>query len=238
MPPNKPRRRIPPSLTDVYTRLERPFDPNWDVVDPNKPSLPQKDIIPPRIPIIDVEGMEKYSELIDHHLIPRMMQVMGWGVSLYCQKYKVTKPASWLAEGAPRDALPLDERHEGAITFNNNDERTLIDFTVPDRFAGVINRIGLAVSNIVAWGNIVFRLYLNDRPVFGYADFRTEIGPFNNPTATASHILLKHGDRVRVTGQLETSTIPFTVFFRLMGHLYRTRDVTDDGTYRKEHTSI
>lgn len=218
------------SLQDIMSRYQVGNDPHWDVANAQRPIQPMRDVMAPRQEECNVPGMEAIQEVIDCHLVMRLRQIMEEAVCKAHNGMYYVKNEAWLAP--PATAIPLDfvTPPAGISPVGSDDETDVFDFRFPDRWAGVLTKIGLAATNVDVFNNAVFRIYRNDQTVPTYGIFQNQLGLFFAPTPFAAPIHYDQNDEFRFT------TIGFDsveVFARIQGYMWPLSQTSDDGSYGK-----
>lgn len=121
-------------------------------------------------------------------------------------------------------ALPL----AGTVT-------TVLTFTIPDRYIGILRWFGHELEVPAAWGNVNWWMRVNTRPVPEYNEFNAQLGRFIEPTRIPQPIILPWKS-VFVLEAASTNAADHTAQARLQGWMFPVREAVADGSFREFHT--
>lgn len=173
-----------------------------------------------------IQGLADVQQLIDAHLVPRLWQLLADFPQLL-QKFpiRVQKPG-WLDPAVT--AEPLDLCTEDETSLTENVETVLISYQVPDRHVASLRWFGHMLSDFDAWGEVVWTIRVNKKPVRTYFKFKQQRGNFMNPTRLAAPIKLKGKDRLEIVATGGATSAD--ALARIQGWLVAATSVTQDGT--------
>lgn len=177
---------------------------------------------PPSVP-----GMERFQQVFEEHELPRRWQ-MAEDLFILLQRGRfMVKSPNWLEP--PITAEMEDLVSETAVVVGAADT-TIVTYTVPDRCVTSFRAFGhmLTVSN--EWGTVIWNIFVNNRPVRTYQDFRQQRGIVAAPTPFPKPITLKGRDVITVTARTAGAATSATA--RLSGYTIAAETVTQDGSYK------
>src|SRR3990167_4715890 len=182
----------------------------------------QPEWTPPAIP-----GIEAIQRLLEEHSLPRQWQMFqDLFVMLQRGRYLIKSP-NWTEP--PITAEMEDLASEDAIVVGATNT-TVITYTVPDRCVAAFRSFGHMLTVAAEWGTVIWNIFVNERPVRTYQEFKQQRGMFPAPTPFPKPITLKGRDVIKVTAR--TSGAAVSAFARLAGFVIPVETVTQDGSYK------
>lgn len=173
-----------------------------------------------------VQGMESFQKIFEEHEIPRRWQMIeDFFVLLQRARFMVKSP-NWLEP--PITAEMEDLVSETAVAVQAADT-TIITYTVPDRCVTSFLKFGHMLDDSSKWGTVVWNIFVNNRPVRTYQDFKQQRGIVAAPTPFPKPITLKGRDIIKVTAR-NAAAVNATA--RLSGYTIAAETVTQDGSYK------
>lgn len=158
----------------------------------------------------------------------------GEGAGLKCCQPTYTVPPLWQAPPLTAVCIDLFTLTKGVSLPGNypgpGTPVTVVTFVVPDRVVVVIDRFGNELEDCTAWGNVLWSIQVNRRPVKCYGDFDVQLGRFVDPTKLASPIIMKHKDEFALVCR-SLDGIDHKAFARVMGWAWMPVGVTQYGQY-------
>lgn len=219
----------PRNLGDVYTKGMDPLETIYDAPEqgirlPRRKWIVQPPWEPPSIP-----GMEGLQAFLERHFLPRQWQMFAdQFIKLQQGQYFVKRP-NWIEP--PITARNLDIRTETAVALGAGSTNVVVlTFTIPDRWIGVIRRLGHELEDASFFGTVSWTIRINQRPVENYQAFLQQIGRFVNPTEIPFFTPLKTGDVVEWVAS-NPGAAPVGAFARFWGWMFPARVVSQDGSY-------
>jgi len=177
---------------------------------------------PPTIP-----GMEAMRQWFEEHSLPRQWQMMEDAFILLQRGRFMVKSPNWIEP--PITAEMEDLVSESLVSVQATDT-TIVTYTVPDRCVAAFQAFGHQLSVANEWGTVVWNIFINERPVRTYMDFKQQRGQVVAPTPFPKPILLKGRDVFKVTAR--TSGAAVSALARVAGYVVAAETVTQDGSYR------
>lgn len=176
---------------------------------------------PPQVP-----GMEAFQKIFEDHELPRKWQLLeDFYVLLQRGRFMVKNP-NWIEPPITAEMEDLCSETAVALAATNTD---IITYTVPDRCVTTFLAFGHMLSDAAEWGNVIWNIFVNEKPVRTYSEFRQQRGMFPAPTPFPKPITLKGGDVLKVTGR---RTNAVSGYARLAGYTIPAETVTQDGSFR------
>jgi hypothetical protein len=176
---------------------------------------------PPSVP-----GMESFQRIFEEHELPRRWQMVEDMFVLLQRGRFMVKSPNWVEP--PITAEMEDLVSETAVAVGTTDT-TIITYTVPDRCVCSFRAFGHMLSDSSEWGNVVWNIFVNERPVRTYQDFKQQRGIVAAPTPFPKPITLKGRDIIKVTAR-NADAVNATA--RLSGFVIAAETVTQDGSYK------
>ena len=174
-----------------------------------------------------VEGMEKFQKIYEEHELPRNWQLAEDFFLLLQRGRFMVKAPNWIEP--PITAEMEDLVNETAVVVGASDT-TVVTYTVPDRCLASFTSFGHLLTGGAEWGNVIWNIFINTRPVRTYKDFTWQRGSVAVPTKFPKPITLKGRDIIRVTAR--TSGAAVSAIARMSGFVIAAETVTQDGSYR------
>lgn len=173
-----------------------------------------------------VPGLEPVQTLLDHHLVPRLWQLLSDNyVLLRKGVYRVQKPG-WIEP--PFTSEPEDRVSETAVALAATDT-VVVSYQVPDRHVASFTRFGHMLDVAAQWGTVNWTIQINKRPVRTYQNFRQQRGTVVEPTPLAKPITLKPKDLLEIVANLGGGAA-VNATARIMGWSIAAASITQDGT--------
>jgi len=173
-----------------------------------------------------IQGLESIQALIDQHWMPRFWQLLAdYQELLRRGAYRVQQPG-WLEPTWSAD--PLDLCSETPVPLADGTEVVVVTYEVPDRHVASLRWFGHMLDDSAAWGEVIWTIRVNQKPVRTYFNFVNQRGIYANPTRLAAPIKLKGKDVLEVvaTGGATAAN----AIARIQGWLVAAGAVTQDGT--------
>lgn len=230
-------------LGDFYPKGQEPGDTYFDIVRQGIALPRRKWIVKPEwtpemcevpgggVPQSIISGLQCAFE---RHMVPRFWQLLVdfWQRS-QCGTYFVKGPNHI---EPPITAMPIDMINELPTSIAAATDTVICTYTeVPDRFVGSVLFFGHELVDPARWGDVIWNIKVNEKPIFGYQDFRRQRGVTVNPTRLAAPIILKHKDKVEVTGRLAAGGA-VSAFARFQGFQFAAPNVDQTGEFSQYHT--
>lgn len=174
-----------------------------------------------------IQGVEAIQDLLERHSLPRQWQMMEDLFTLLLRGRYMVKSPNWLEP--PITAEMEDLVSETAVAVGATDT-TIITYTVPDRCVTSFRAFGQMLTVSSEWGTVVWNIFVNERPVRTFQDFKQQRGIVAAPTPFPKPITLKGGDVIEVTARTGGAAVSATA--RLSGYTIAVETVTQDGSYR------
>jgi len=177
---------------------------------------------PPQVP-----GMEAFQKVFENHELPRRWQMLEDLFILLQRGRFMVKSPNWLEP--PITAEMTDIVSETAVAVGAADT-TIVTYTVPDRCVTSFLSFGHALSVVAEWGNVIWTIIVNNRPIRTYHDFRLQRGIIAAPTPFPKPITLKGRDVLTVVAR--TAGAATNAYARISGYTIAAETVTQDGSYK------
>lgn len=184
-------------------------------------------IVAPKWSPPKIEGMEAIQSFLENHSLPRQWQMMEDLFTLFLRGRFMVKSPNWLEP--PITAEMEDLVSETAIVVGAADT-TVITYTVPDRCVTSFRAFGHMLTVSAEWGTVVWNIFVNNRPVRTFQDFKQQRGIVAAPTPFAKPVTLKGNDVIKVTARTAGAATSATA--RLSGYTVPAETVTQDGSYK------
>ena len=222
------------NLGDLSNKLVDPLDVYYDIYRQGVRLPRRKWIVQPEWQPAEISGMEKISQVIERHLLPRFWQLLAdFHLQMQTGQYFIKKP-NWLEP--PRTARNLDIRTETPVVLGaGSTDVVILTFTIPDRWYGTILKLGHELTDATFWGTVTWTIRVANRPVENYQAFKQQIGMFVDPTAVPIFPELKTGDVVEWIAS-NPGGAPVSALARIWGFMFPAKMVTQDGTFRQYET--
>jgi hypothetical protein len=181
-------------------------------------------------------GEEGLQQVIEEHLLPRQYEMMQQFLRQMGEYTQSVKAPNWIEP--PVKALGIDQRTEAAVAIPGGAPgavTTVLTFTVPDRYLGILNAMGEELVIPAQWGNVNWALQVNEKPVYLYNNFRQQTGTFINPTRFPAPVMLKANDVVTLLAN-QTVAVGVGALARIMGYLWPSYRYTQDGSFAEQKT--
>lgn len=176
---------------------------------------------PPSVP-----GMEKFQEIFETHELPRRWQMAEDFFTLLQRGRFLVKNPNWIE--APITAEMCDVVSEDPVAVGTS-STVIISYTVPDRCVASFKAFGHMLDDSTEWGNVIWNILINKKPVRTYQNFKQQRGNVAMPTSFPKPITLKGRDLIEVTAQ-NADAVNATA--RLQGFVIAAETVTQDGSYK------
>ena len=235
-------------LGDIPTRAVNPLETYYDNVQQGvslprsrwivKPEWEPKPIMVPPGPGADVaqQVIAAQQQMFEGHVIPRMWQLLMdfWSKS-QCGTY-FTKRPDWVEPPVTGTSVEVVNETGTAVTGVTDTIICQSDRT-PDRMVQSILLFGIDLSLAASWGDIIFTINVNDRPLRYYQDFRRQRGSVAVPATFGVPIVLNPGDMLELTARKSGAGIAdTTVYARFSGFQFPAQSIDQSGTYRQYHS--
>lgn len=173
-----------------------------------------------------VPGMEAFQKIFEEHELPRKWQLIEDFFTLLQRGRFMVKAPNWIEP--PITAEMEDLVSEDAVAVQTADT-TIITYTVPDRCVCSFRAFGHMLDDSAEWGNVIWNIFVNNRPIRTYQDFKQQRGNLMMPTFFPKPITLKGRDIIKVTAR---NNDPVNALARLQGFVIAAETVTQDGSYK------
>jgi len=183
-------------------------------------------IVTPKWEPPSVPGMEKFQQIFEEHELPRRWQMAEDFFTLLQRGRFLVKNPNWIE--APITAEMEDLVSETAVAVQTTDT-DIITYTVPDRCVCAFKAFGHMLDDATEWGNVIWNITVNEKPVRTYQDFKQQRGTLVSPTLFPKPITLKGRDVIRVTA---SNADAVNALARLQGFVIAAETVTQDGSYK------
>lgn len=177
---------------------------------------------PPYVP-----GMEAFQKVFEEHELPRRWQMLEDMFLLLQRARFLVKSPNWLEP--PITAEMEDLVSETAVVVAATDTN-IITYTVPDRCVVSFRAFGHMLTVSAEWGTVIWNIFVNNKPVRTYQDFRQQRGVLAAPTPFPKPITLPGRAVIRVTARTAGAAVSATA--RLAGYVIAAETVTQDGSYK------
>lgn len=178
--------------------------------------------VPPVIP-----GAEALQRLIEEHQIPRNWQLFeDLYILLQRGEFRVKSP-NWIEPPITSEMLDLVNEVAIAVGATNTD---IVTYTMPDRHIASLLSFGHGLTVAAEWDNVIWNIFINNRQVRTYSDFRMQRGTVSAPTPLPRPITLKGRDIIRVTARTAGAAVSASA--RLPGFIIAPKTITQDGSYK------
>lgn len=220
---------LPPlaGLSDIAPESVDPMERYFRILR-GQVSLPRRGWIvsppwtPPPIP-----GAEIFQRLLEEHSLPRQWQMFEDLYVLLQRGRFLVKSPNWMEP--PITAEMEDLASEDAVVVGATDT-TIVSYTVPDRCVAAFRSFGHMLTVAAEWGTVVWNIFVNERPVRTYMNFKQQRGMFPAPTPFPKPITLKGKDTIKVTAR--TAGAAVSAYARISGFVIPAKTVTQDGSYK------
>ena len=178
---------------------------------------------PPAIP-----GAEINQLLLEEHTLPRLWQLAA-DLLVLAQRsgeFRVKRP-NWIEPPITAEMEDLANSTQIVVGAANTD---IVSYTVPDRCVASFLSFGHMLTVAAEWDNVIWNIFVNQKPVRTYQDFRQQRGVYASPTPFPKPITLKGRDVFRVTAR--TAGAAVSAYARVPGFVITPKTVTQDGSYR------
>lgn len=183
-------------------------------------------IVEPKWEPPPIQGMELFQKVFEEHELPRKWQLVeDFFVLLQRGRFMVKSP-NWMEP--PITAEMADIVSETAVAVGTSDT-TIITYIVPDRCVTSFRAFGHMLDDSKEWGNVIWNVFVNERPVRTYQNFKQQRGIVAAPTPFPKPITLKGRDIIKVTAR-NANAVNATA--RLSGFTIAAETVTQDGSYK------
>src|SRR5574339_1042960 len=184
-------------------------------------------IVSPKWMPPQVQGMEAFQKVFEEHELPRRWQMLEDMFILLQRARFLVKSPNWLEP--PITAEMSDIVSETAVAVGATNTQ-IITYTVPDRCVCTFRSFGHALSDSDEWGNVIWTIDVNQKPVRTYHDFRLQRGIIAAPTPFPKPITLKGRDILRVLARRTGAAVD--AYARIAGYTIAAETVTQDGSYK------
>lgn len=184
-------------------------------------------IVTPQWKAPTVPGMESFQKVFEEHELPRRWQMIeDFFLLLQRGRFSVKSP-NWVEP--PITAEMTDIVSEDPVTVGATDTE-IIRYVVPDRCVTAFQGFGQQLTVALEWGTVVWNIFVNNRPVRTYQDFKQQRGMIACPTPFPKPLLLKGRDVLTVTARTDGDAVD--ALARLAGYTIAAETITQDGSYK------
>lgn len=177
---------------------------------------------PPSIP-----GAEVNQLLLEGHTLPRLWQLLADFYVMFQQgEFRVKRP-NWIEPPITAEMEDLANSVQIVVGVTDTD---IVSYTVPDRCIASFLSFGHMLTVAAEWDNVIWNIFVNEKPVRTYQDFRQQRGTTIAPTPFPKPITLKGRDEFRVTAR--TAGAAVSAYARVPGYVIAPKVVTQDGSYK------
>ena len=189
--------------------------------------LPRREwIVSPQWTPPVVPGMEAFQRIFEEHELPRQWQLAeDLFVLLQRGRFMVKNP-NWIEAPITAEMADIVSETPVAVQTTNTE---IISYTVPDRCVASFKTFGHMLDDSDEWGNAVWNILVNKRPVRTYQDFKQQRGNTVSPTPFPKPITLKGRDKIQV---MASNANAVNAIARLQGFVIAAETVTQDGSYK------
>ncbi len=190
---------------------------------PRRGWIVQPEWAPPSIP-----GAEMLQKILEEHSIPRQWQMMEDLFVLFQRGRFMTKGPNWIEP--PITAEMEDLVSEDPVALSNGAAVDVLSYTVPDRCVAAFQTFGHLLTTLSEWGVVTWTVFVNERPVRTYQNFKQQRGTVAAPTPLPKPITLK-GKDVMVL-RATAAGVAVSAIARMQGFVIPVKTVTQDGSYK------
>lgn len=183
-------------------------------------------IVTPKWTPPEVPGMESFQKIFEEHELPRKWQMLEDFFTLLQRGRFLVKGPNWIEP--PITAEMEDLVSEEPVAVETNDT-AIIQYEVPDRCVCSFRSFGHMLDSAEEWGNVTWNIFVNEKPIRTYQDFKQQRGTLAQPTLFPKPITLKGRDIIKVTAK---NNDPVNALARLQGFVIAAETVTQDGSYK------
>lgn len=174
-----------------------------------------------------VQGMEPFQKIYEEHELPRRWQMAEDFFILLQRGRFMTKAPNWIEPPITAEMEDLANSVQVLVGATDTD---IVTYTVPDRVVASFLAFGHGLTVAAEWDNVIWNIFVNNRAVRTYFDFRQQRGTTVSPTPFPKPITLRGRDVIRVTAR--TAGAAVSAYARLPGYVIAAETVTQDGSYR------
>ena len=214
-------------LGDLAPASFDPMDRYYRIVR-GQVQLPQRGwIVTPKWTPPTIPGMELFQRIYEEHDLPRRWQMIeDFFVLLQRGRFMVKRP-NWIEPPITAEMEDLANSTQIVVGATDTD---IVNYTVPDRVLASFLSFGHGLTVAAEWDNVVWNIFINNKPVRTYQDFRQQRGTTVSPTPFPKPITLRGRDVFRVTAR--TAGAAVSAYARVPGFVIAAETVTQDGSYR------
>lgn len=184
-------------------------------------------IVAPQWTPAPIQGMESFQKVFEDHELPRKWQMLEDFFTLLQRGRFMVKSPNWIEP--PITAEMEDLVSETAVVVGATDT-TIVTYTVPDRCVAALQAFGHQLTVTNEWGVVIWNIFVNERPVRTYKDFRQQRGMIAAPTPFPVPLRLKGRDILKVTAR--TGGAAVSALVRVAGYTIPAETITQDGSYK------
>jgi len=223
----KPTNGAGTGLGDIMPPSVDPMEKYFDIYR-GQAMLPRRRwIVQPEWTPKPIPGAELNQLLLEEHTLPRLWQQMAdMFVLLQRGEYHVKRP-NWIEPPITAEMEDLASSVQVLVGVANTD---IVSYTVPDRCVASFLSFGHMLTVAAEWDNVIWNIFVNQKPVRTYQDFRQQRGTFVQPTPFPKPITLKGRDVFRVTARTAGAVV--SAHARVPGYVIAPKVVTQDGSYK------
>ena len=217
----------PSGLGDLQPASVDPMERYFRIIR-GQVELPRREwIVAPQWTPPPVQGMEAFQKVFEEHELPRRWQMLEDLFVLLQRGRFMVKSPNWLEPPITAEMADIVSEVGVAVGATNT---TIITYTVPDRCVSSFRSFGHALSVVAEWGNVIWTITVNGRPVRTYQNFRLQRGIIAAPTPFPKPITLKGRDVIEVLAR--TAGAATSAYARTSGYTIAAETVTQDGSYK------
>lgn len=213
-------------LGDIAAPDVDPMDRYFQIIR-GQVQLPRRGwIVQPKWTPQQVQGMELFQKVFEEHELPRKWQMLEDFYTLLQRGRFMVKRPNWIEP--PITAEMEDLVSEDPVAVGTS-ATPIISYTVPDRCVCSFLAFGHMLDDSDEWGNVVWNILINKKPLRTYQDFKQQRGNVAMPTSFPKPITLKGRDLIEVTA---SNADAVNAIARLQGFVIAAETVTQDGSYK------
>ena len=224
----KPTNGAGTGLGDIMPPSVDPMEKYFDIVRGQTMLSRRRWIVQPEWKPPAIPGAEINQLLLEEHTLPRLWQLAA-DLLVLAQRsgeFRVKRP-NWIEPPITAEMEDLVSETAVLVGATNTD---VLSYTVPDRCIVAFQSFGHALTVAAEFGNVIWNIFVNQKPIRTYQDFRLQRGTIVQPTPFPKPITLKGRDVFRVTAR--TAGAAVSAFARVPGFVIAPKIVTQDGSYR------
>lgn len=214
-------------LGDIQPRSVDPMEKYFDIFRGQTMLPRRKWIVQPEWNPRPIPGAELNQLLLEEHTLPRLWQQLAdFFVLLQRGEFHVKRP-NWIEPPITAEMEDLVSETAVVVGATNTD---ILSYTVPDRCIVSFQSFGHGLTLAAEFANVIWNIFVNQKPIRTYQDFRLQRGTIVQPTPFPKPITLKGRDVFRVTARTAGAVV--SAYARVPGYVIAPRIVTQDGSYK------